>query len=451
MEQPLILIIEDEQIARDNLSHILVREGYRIVCAENGAVAINELKKQQFDLILTDLRMQPVDGIEVLEYAKRENPKTEVIVITGFASISSAVDAMQKGAFHYLPKPYNIEEVRIVVRRALEKLSLTKEVAELKQQVKQHQTAPLIIGKSPKIDGLKKLISQIASTDCNVLILGETGTGKELVAREIHRLSNRAEKRFLAVNCAAFNEELLTNELFGHEKEAFTGARGIKKGLFETASNGTVFLDEVGDMPLSMQVKLLRVIQERKLIRVGGTDEVIVDIRVVAATNKDLKVEVEKDNFRQDLYYRLNVISLNVPNLCERKDDIPLLCNHFLQKFSLAQRKEVKRISDNVISILMKYPFPGNIRELENIIERAVALAEGSDIEFCHLPEDIQQMTFQIQGQREGRFMTLEENEKDYIVWILEQTGNNKTKAAEILGIDRVSLWRKLRRFNLEL
>ncbi|MBF0303369.1 MAG: sigma-54-dependent Fis family transcriptional regulator [Desulfamplus sp.] len=451
MEQPLILIIEDEQIARDNLAHILVREGYRTVCAENGAVAINELKKQQFDLILTDLRMQPIDGIEVLEYAKRENPKTEVIVITGFASISSAVHAMQKGAFHYLPKPYNIEEVRIVVRRALEKLSLTKEVAKLKQQVKQHQATPLIIGKSPKIDGLKKLISQIASTDCNVLILGETGTGKELVAREIHRLSSRAEKRFLAVNCAAFNEELLANELFGHEKEAFTGAKGIKKGLFETASYGTVFLDEVGDMPLSMQVKLLRVIQERRLIRVGGTDEILVDIRVIAATNKDLKVEVEKGNFRQDLYYRLNVISLNVPSLSERRDDIPLLCGHFLQKFSLSQRKEVKRISDNVISILMKYQFPGNIRELENIMERAVALTEVSEIEPRHLPEDIQQMTFQIQGQREGRFMTLEENEKDYIVWILEQTGNNKTKAAEILGIDRVSLWRKLRRFNLEL
>ncbi|MGD9732899.1 MAG: sigma-54-dependent transcriptional regulator [Desulfamplus sp.] len=451
MEQPLILIVEDEQIARDNLSHILVREGYRTVCAENGAAAINELKKQPFDLVLTDLRMQPVGGMEVLEYAKRENPKTEVIVITGFASISSAVDAMQKGAFHYLPKPYNIEEVRILVRRALEKLSLTKEVAELKQRVEECQTASLIIGKSPKVEALKKLIYQIAPTDCNVLILGETGTGKELVAREIHRFSSRAEKRFLAVNCAAFNEELLTNELFGHEKEAFTGAKGIKKGLFETASGGTVFLDEAGDMPLSMQAKLLRVIQERTLIRVGGTDEIPVDIRVIAATNKELKVEVEKGSFRQDLYYRLNVITLNVPSLSERRDDIPLLCSHFLQKFSLSQKKEVKRISENVTSTLMRYQFPGNIRELENIIERAVALAEGSDIELYHLPEDIQQMTFQIQGQREGRFMTLEENEKDYIVWILDQTGNNKTKAAEILGIDRVSLWRKLRRFNLEL
>lgn len=450
MEQARILIVEDEQIARDNLSHILVREGYFTVCAENGSVAIDELKKIEFDLVLTDLRMQPTDGMQVLEYAKTRYPKIEVIVITGFASISSAVEAMQKGAFHYLPKPYNIEEVRILVRRALEKQDLTREVAQLKQQVKFHQKTPLIIGKSRKMDAVKKLIAQIAPTDCNVLILGETGTGKELVAKEIHRLSSRAENRFLAVNCAAFNEELLTNELFGHEKEAFTGAKGIKKGLFETASNGTVFLDEVGDMPLSMQAKLLRVIQERKFIRVGGTDEIPVDIRVIAATNKDLKAEVEKENFRQDLYYRLNVISLNVPSLSERKDDIPLLCNHFLQKFSMAQGKQIERMADSVMEILLKYEFPGNIRELENIMERAVALTEGAYIEPRHLPEDIQQMTFQIQGQREGRFMTLEENEKDYIVWILEQTGNNKTKAAEILGIDRVSLWRKIRRFNLE-
>ncbi len=451
MEQALILIVEDEQIARDNLSHILVREGYQTVCAENGAVAIGELKKKEFDLVLTDLRMQPTDGMQVLEYTKTKYPKTEVIVITGFASISSAVEAMQKGAFHYLPKPYNVEEVRILVRRALEKQDLTREVAQLKQQVKLQQKTPLIIGKSPKIEALKKLIAQIAPTDCNVLILGETGTGKELVAREIHHLSSRSENRFLAVNCAAFNEELLANELFGHEKEAYTGAKGIKKGLFETASGGTVFLDEVGDMPPSMQVKLLRVIQERKFIRVGGTDEIPVDIRVIAATNKDLKAEVEKDNFRQDLYYRLNVISMNVPSLSERKDDIPLLCNHFLQKFSLAQGKHIERISDTVMEILMRYQFPGNIRELENIMERAVALTEGSVIEQKHLPEDIQQMTFQIQGQKQGRFMTLDENEKDYIVWILEQTNNNKTKAAEILGIDRVSLWRKIRRFNLEL
>ncbi len=450
MEQARILIVEDEQIARDNLSHILVREGYQTVCAENGLVAIGELKKKEFDLVLTDLRMQPTDGMQVLEYAKAQYPKTEVIVITGFASIASAVDAMQKGAFHYLPKPYNVEEVRILVRRALEKQNLTREVAQLKQQMKLQQKAPLIVGKSRKIDILKKLIVQIAPTDCNVLILGETGTGKELVAKEIHYLSTRSENRFLAVNCAAFNEELLANELFGHEKEAFTGARGIKKGLFETASGGTVFLDEVGDMPFSMQVKLLRVIQERKFIRVGGTDEIPVDIRVIAATNKDLKAEVEKENFRQDLYYRLNVISMNVPSLSERKDDIPLLCHHFLQKFSLAQGKNIEKISDNVMEILMKYEFPGNIRELENVMERAVALTEGSVIEQRHLPEDIQQMTFRIQGQRQGRLMTLDENERDYIVWVLEQTGNNKTKAAEILGIDRVSLWRKIRRFNLE-
>ncbi len=449
MQVPRILIADDEPIALENLAYVLRKEGFETLCVENGARALAELKKQEFDLVMTDLRMQGADGLEVLESVKRSWPETEVIMITGYASVETAVEAMRKGAYDYVPKPYNIDEVRVLVHKALEKRALRQEVIELRRQVRNRKEFPLIIGASSKMEALKKTIGQISHADCNVLILGETGTGKELVAKTIHHLSPRADNRFLAVNCGAFSEELLSNELFGHEKEAFTGARGIKKGLIEAAHGGTLFLDEIGDMPLSMQVKLLRVIQERSLIRVGGTEEIPVDIRIIAATNKDLKYEIEAGTFRQDLYYRLNVITLYVPPLSERKDDIPLLCQYFLRKFSDAQGKQIENISDQVTDLLMNYEFPGNIRELENIIERAVTLSNGTAIEMSHLPSDIQQLTFRISGKRRREFLTLEENEMEYIAWVLDQVNQNKTKAAEILGIDRVSLWRKLRRYHI--
>jgi len=451
MKPAQILIVDDELIARENLEHVLRKEGYEVVAEESGAAALAILKKREFDLVMTDLRMQQVDGMQILERTKKLYPDTEIIMITGYATVTSAVEAMQKGAYHYLPKPYKIDEVRILVRQALEKRSLLREVAELRQQVRSQKGLPLLIGKSPKMIGLTKTIAQIAPTDCNIMITGETGTGKELVARSIHYLSNRAERRFLAINCGAFSEELLANELFGHEKEAFTGARGIKKGLLEVASGGTIFLDEVGEMPTTMQVKLLRVVQERTMLRVGGTEEIPIDIRIIAATNKNLKKEIEQGSFRQDLYYRLNVISLHVPPLAERKDDIPLLCYHFLNKFSERQGKKIDKISDEVMEILLSYEFPGNIRELENIMERAVALADGSIIELRHLPMDLQQVKFvRLKRQQAQRLVTLEENEKEYIMWVLDQVSDNKTKAAEILGIDRVSLWRKLKRYDGE-
>ncbi|MBA3034938.1 MAG: sigma-54-dependent Fis family transcriptional regulator [Desulfobacterium sp.] len=445
-----ILIVDDEQIARENLDHILNKEGYETVTVESGIIALKELEKTEFDLVLTDLKMQGVDGLKVLQKTKELYPDTEVIIITGYATVATAVEAMQSGAYYYIPKPVKIDEVRILVRQALEKTSLKKEVAELKLRIGSKKEITFITGNNDKMDGLKKTIEQIAPTDCTVLILGETGTGKELVAKMIHQLSNRYEKRFLAVNCGAFNEDLLANELFGHEKEAFTGARGIKKGLLEVAEGGTVFLDEIGDMPLSMQVKLLRVLQDRTLIRVGGTDEISVDIRVIAATNKNLVLEIEEGNFRQDLFYRLNVITMHVPPLAERKESIPVLCMYFLKKFSEMQGKHIDIITDDVIAILESYEYPGNIRELENIIEHAVAMAGGNIIEMHHLPADFQQLKFRIQSRRQREFLTLEENEMEYIAWVLDQVENKKTKAAEILGIDRVSLWRKLRRYNLE-
>ena len=449
MKRARILIVEDELIARENLDHVLRKEGYDTVAVESGREAFQELEKCEFDLVMTDLRMQQVDGLQVLEHTKELFPDTEVIMITGYATVTSAVEAMQKGAYHYLPKPYKIEEVRILVRKALEKRWLRQEVVDLKRQVQSQKGIPLIIGKSPRIEALKATIQQIAPTDATVLILGETGTGKELVAKAIHQLGPRADKRFLAVNCGAFSEELLANELFGHEREAFTGARGVKKGLLESAPGGSIFLDEIGDMPPAMHVKLLRVLQEKTLIRVGGTTEIPVDIRILAATNKDLKAEVERGAFRQDLFYRINVVTLHVPTLAERRDDIPLLCQHFLQKYAAAQGKQIDRIADEVMAILREYEFPGNIRELENIMERAVTLASGPAIELSHLPGDFQQPGFQMQRRLRKEFLTLEENEQEYIAWVLKQMNGNKTRAAEVLGIDRVSLWRKLKRLDL--
>jgi DNA-binding NtrC family response regulator len=449
MNPSRILIVDDEPIARENLEFILRKEGYGTVAVESGAAAFQELEKAEFDLVLTDLRMRQIDGMQVLERTKELHPDTEVIVITGYATVTSAVEAMQKGAYHYLAKPYKNDEVRILVKKALEKRELRLEVQELKREVRSQKGFPLLIGKNAKIEALRQTIAQIGPTDTNVLILGETGTGKELVAKAIHHLSHRADKRFLAINCGAFTEDLLANELFGHEKEAFTGARGVKKGLLEVAPGGTIFLDEIGDMPLSMQVKLLRVIQEKTMMRVGGTVEIPVDIRILAATNKDLKNEVERGAFRQDLYYRLNVVTLAVPPLVERRDDIPLLAQHFLRKFAQAQAKPVDQISREVMDVLMNYEFPGNVRELENILERAVTLCNGTAIELKHLAPDLQQRQFQVTRRQRQDFLTLEDHEREYIDWVLDQVEGNKTRAAEILGIDRVSLWRKLKRFEM--
>ncbi len=445
-----ILIVEDEKTARQNLEYIFKKEGYRVTAVDSGEKAIHELEHGEFDLILTDLKMHKVNGLEVLERTRELQPDAEVIIVTGYATVESAVEAMKKGAYDYISKPYKIEEVRILARKALEKRQLKREVQELRKKIMDSENqGPVIIGKSEKINHLMKLIEHIAPADCNVLIIGETGTGKELFARAIHYKSERRDKPFVAINCGAFTEELLANELFGHEKGAFTGAHSTKKGLLETANGGTILLDEIGEMPPSMQVKLLRVIQERKLIRVGGTTEIPLDIRIVAATNRNLIHEVKQGRFRQDLYYRLNVITLHVPALTERKEDIPLLCQYFMEKYAGIQKKEIKEISQEVIDILTNYEFPGNVRELENIMERAVTLCQGSRIEVIHLPPDLQQLTLRVPRQHPKELPTLEEYEKDYILWVLKKVKWNKTKAAQILGIDRVSLWRRLKKWGL--
>ena len=446
-----ILIIEDEQIARKNLEHILVKEGYKVTAVDSGTKGLALIKSKPFDLILTDYKMKKMDGMQILEHSRELQPFTEVIMITGYATVDNAVTAMREGAYHYIAKPYKIDEVRKIIREALLKRALQLENKALKQAMDKESKLPQIIGNSPAMQEVKKTIRQVAQTDISVLILGESGTGKELVARAIHSLSSRKDHEMVAFNCGSFSEELMANELFGHEKEAFTGAAATKKGLFEFADKGTVFFDEIGDMPPTMQIKILRVIQEKELMRVGATQTIPVDLRFIAATHRDLKHEVDQGSFRQDLYFRLNVAAIQLPPLAERHADVPLLAYHFLGKKNREMGKAVKEIDRTAMDFLANYSWPGNVRELENVIERAVAM-ENSDIIYPEaLPGHITQMAIETyRTSPEGKIPTMKEQEKRYIQWVLEQTNWNKTRAAEIMEIDRVSLWRKIKSFKLE-
>jgi DNA-binding NtrC family response regulator len=450
MKKGRILVVDDERTAREGLELMLGQEGYSVVSADNGISALKKLAKTEFDVVLTDLKMKLVDGMDILAKTKETYPATEVIMITAYATVATAIEAMQKGAYHYIAKPYKFAEVRLVVKRAFEKKQLEDEIRHLKRDCGERLGTSLAIGKSRVMQELLEMVAQIAPADCNVLIFGETGTGKELIARTVHYQSNRSDKRFLPFNTGAFTEELLANELFGHEKDAFTGATSAKVGLLEAASGGTVFLDEIGDMPSSMQVKLLRVIEEKSLLRVGGTQPVSVDIRIVAATNKDLNAEVKAGRFRQDLFYRLNVINLFLPPLAARRDDIPLLAHHFLNRYTKAQEKTIDSISDEAMDILFNYEYPGNIRELENIIERAVALCGGTMILPKHLPRELEGPCFNVYRHSNRQVPTLEENEREYVFWVLKHVGGRTGRAAELMGIDRSSLWRKLKRWGFD-
>jgi DNA-binding NtrC family response regulator len=445
-----ILIVDDEEIARDNLVHVLTKAGYRAQAAADGRQALALLAEDAYDLLLTDLRMPEMDGMELLAAAKRRYPEVEVIVVTGHAAVDTAVAAMRLGAFTYVSKPIQVEEVLAQAAKALEKSAMRRELASLKRRVDPTTGLSRLIGQSPAMEALRESIVQVARLECNVLITGETGTGKELVARTVHDLSPRCEGRFMAVNCGAFSEELISNELFGHEREAFTGAAARRKGLIEAASGGTLFLDEIGELPLTMQVKLLRVLQERTFLRVGGTEEAPMDARVLSATNKDLKKESETGAFRQDLFYRLDVVTLHVPPLAQRREDIPLLARHFLAKHAAPLRREVA-LSPEVLDRLLLYEFPGNVRELENIVQKALAVCDGAVIEPEHLLADLRDERVRpTRDVARNAWPTLEEHEKTYIRDVLEEVEGNKSKAARILGIDRVSLWRKLKRYGLE-
>jgi DNA-binding NtrC family response regulator len=443
--QPRVAVVDDEAIVCREIKRGLEKDRYLVETFLAGEPALNRLSQIPFDLVLCDLMLRDQSGLEVLKAIKDRFPQTEVIIITGYSSIDTAIEAIQSGAFHYVTKPVKMNEIRALTARAIEKVCLVKEKEALKKAIDSQSRHPRIIGQSPLMQEVFYLIDKVASLLCNVLIHGESGTGKEMVAQAIHFQGPRRDRPFMSFNCGGFTEELIANELFGHEKGAFTGAASTKIGLLEAAHMGTVFLDEISAMPTSMQVKLLRFIQERTLLRVGGVKPIQVDARIIAASNQDLAEAVTNKTFREDLFYRLNVVCITLPPLRDRKEDIPLLVRHFLAKYTQAFSKEVKGLAPNTMEVLLNYPFPGNVRELENIIERAVALTDESIISPYDLPPDLQRLT--ISGQ--NAWPSLEKKEREYIRQVLIKTNYKKGLAAQILKIPRTTLWRKMKRLGL--
>jgi DNA-binding NtrC family response regulator len=442
-----IAIVDDEIVVCRRLSQALSRDGYEVEAFTTGRSFLERMQIEPFDVVFCDLMLPDTSGMEVLSWCKSIRSDTEVIIITGYGSIESAIEAIKAGAYHYATKPLKLNEIRVLARGAFDRISMRQENQRLREALKCAGGSATIIGNSPAIKELFSMIQRIAEVDCNILLQGASGTGKALVAKAIHQLSLRKDHPFVCFNCGGFTEELISSELFGYEKGAFTGAAATKIGLLESASKGTVFLDEVGEMPPSMQVKLLHVIQERRILRVGSIRPIDLDIRVIAATNRDLKYEVTRGNFREDLFYRLNVVTIPLPSLSERRDDIPLLVNHFIEKYRTAFRKNVTDIQPQALQILTSYTFPGNVRELENIIERAVALTDCDQIRPQDLPQDIQHLEFDTM-EGEG-LLPLDEFEKRYITRVLETTGFNKALTAQILSIPRTTLWRKLKEYKL--
>jgi len=445
-----VLVVDDEAPALKNLGHLLRKEGYTVETRQSGPAGLKALQQHEFDVVLTDLRMKGVDGMALLRRARELQPDCEVIVITGHATLDSAVEAMKEGAWHYIAKPYRLDEVRQVVRSALDVARLKRENRTLRRRIEDYEGPSNIITQDPRMRRLLETARHIGPTDCNVLITGESGTGKELLARYVHASSTRAGGRFVGVNCGALQEDLLANELFGHERGAFTGADRMKPGLIEMAEGGTLFLDEIAEMTPAMQVKLLRVIQERELLRVGGTEPVPVNVRLIAATNRDLQENIDSGRFRADLYFRLNVVNLALPPLRERRDDIPLLAFYFLRKFALAMAKPVSDIAPDAMRLFSRYDYPGNVRELANLVERGVALARSSLLESSQLPESLRVLSVRVSAPVVDGLSTLEQQEAAHIARVLEYTGGNRGQAAEILGIDRVSLWRRMKRHGLD-
>ncbi|MEJ2658955.1 MAG: sigma-54 dependent transcriptional regulator [Desulfobacterales bacterium] len=443
---PHILVVDDELSMRELLDVMLTKEGYRVTCAENGRNAISLIQKNNFDLLLCDIRLGDITGIEVLKALRNQNRDTVVIMISAYATTEAAVEAMNEGAYDFVPKPFNNEELKQTIRNALKIRTIEHEKEILDDELKKTLHFGKIVGSSPAMRNIYKLIRQVARTKTNILITGESGTGKELIAKAIHEESTRKDHPFVVVNCGGIPETLMESELFGHKKGSFTGATQDKKGLFETADEGTIFLDEIGELTLPIQVKLLRAVQERVFKPVGSNEDVSVDIRIISATNKKLEEEVITGNFREDLFYRLNVIEIKVPPLRERKGDLRVLAQHFLEKYSREMGKEVSKMSSYAIDLLNKYDFPGNIRELENLMERSIALSSTNII----LPDSLALSLHKrrwIEGVRNRRFdldevrngvsldAIIEEIEKAYLEKALECTNGKKQEAADLLGI----------------
>ncbi len=446
-ERIKIAVVDDDKVFCKRLLSILKREVRgEIGVFYTGQDLLGSLKRE-FDIVLLDLRLPDIEGLTVLDYIKKIKGDTEIVIVTGHADVDTAVEAIKRGASDYLVKPISKNRLLLSLTSLMEKVQLKKENRYLKSALQHRRALEGFIATCPSMNEIIKLIKKIAPLDCNVLIQGETGTGKELVARAIHSLSSRSDRKFLSINCGIFSEDLMANELFGHEKEAFTGASSRKIGLLEAAQGGTVFLDEIGEMSLSLQVKLLKVIEEKRIFRLGSTTPVELDIRIIAATNRDLKAMVSEGKFREDLFFRLNVMTISLPRLSQRRDDIPLLISLFINKYNKQFNKKVSHISPRALSCLMKYDFPGNVRELENIIQRAVALCEEGEIDTKHLPADITKL--EMESVDEEILLSLEEVEKRHIKRVLEFTGYDKKSAAAILKLPRTTLWRKLKKYGL--
>jgi two-component system response regulator HydG len=450
-EKPRILVVDDEESHRIMLRAVLKDEGYEVAEAADGSEAVRAVEQEPFDLILLDVRMKTMDGIEALNEIRKISPLIPVLIMTAYASVKTAVEALKAGAFDYLTKPLDIEELKILIEKALELYHLREENLTLKERLGDRFDFSKIIGKSGKMRELFDTLSLVAPTDATILILGESGTGKELVANAIHHNSFRKSQPFIKVSCSALPETLLESELFGHEKGSFTGAIARREGRFQLAHRGSIFLDEVGEMSPTTQMKLLRVLQEKEFDPLGSVQTLKVDVRVIAATNKDLDQEVKKGRFREDLFYRLNVIPIHLPPLRERKEDIPDLANHFLSQYREKNKKEIKEFSPKALDLLIRYEWPGNIRELENCIERAVIVARGELIAPVDLPPSIQNLPAG-KGDSEILFpagISLQEAEKALILKTLEDAGGNRSRAAEILGINRRTLQMKLKEYGM--
>jgi two-component system response regulator PilR (NtrC family) len=452
-----ILIVDDERSMREFLAIYLRRAGHRVEAAGDAESGRKAVAAREYDVVITDLRMPDGTGLDILGDTKRLFPDTQVVIVTAFATAETAIAAMKAGAYDYLTKPFKVDEVSLVVERALERRALRRQNVVLRDEIKGRYKLERLIGKSPVMGRVFDVIRKIAPARTSVLLIGESGTGKELAARALHELSGRAENEFVAVNCGAIPESLIESEFFGHVKGAFTGANTDRPGLFEAAHGGTIFLDEIGELPVAMQVKLLRVLQERKVKRVGGTQEKEVDVRVVAATNRDLEAEVEKGAFRQDLFYRLNVIQLRLPPLRERREDLALLVDHFLRKFSAEHGRPLSGIDPDAMSALMGHSFPGNVRELENLIERAVTLAPGDRISADTLPTLSPMSTASAHASPppgmppEGLDLekVVEDFERGIIIKALEHTRGNRTEAARLLGVTFRSLRYRLSKLGI--
>jgi len=444
-----ILVVDDEEAHAAAMAECLERVGHECVIATSGAEALKKLEERPFDIVVTDLRMPDVDGMKILEAVRKDQPGTEVIIVTAYADVPSAVKAMKKGAFYYLRKPVDLPELRELVKRVVEKQELQRDNIRLRQQLDDKFGFEGIIGNTHAMQHIFRTLRQIAPTSATVLITGESGTGKELIAKAIHNNSPRKNHPFVALNCAALSEGILESELFGHEKGAFTGAEYTRKGRFEYANKGTLFLDEVGDMPISTQIKLLRVIENREIMRVGSNVPIKVDVRLIAATHQNLEELVKEGKFREDLYFRLKVVTIHLPPLRERKEDIPLMVQAFIEEFSKLHGKNVRGIDPKALNILCRYNWPGNVRELKNTIESMVVISEKEILGVEDIPEHIRTGAVEAKAPFLTPGMSLEEAEKELIRRTLEMTNGNREETARLLKIGERTLYRKLDKYGL--